>query len=45
METFDKGKTYEYVDAFVSKSSNFNYTNEFDNNLYNNNCNDSYSIL
>ena len=37
METFDKGKTYEYVDAFVSKSSNFNYTNEFDNNLYNNN--------
>ena len=37
METFDKGKTYEYVDAFVSKSSNFNYTNEFDNNLYNQN--------
>ena len=37
METFDKRKTYEYVDAFVSKSSNFNYTNEFDNNLYNKN--------
>ena len=37
MVAFDKGKTYEYVDAFVSKSSNFNYTNEFDNNLYNNN--------
>ena len=37
METFDKGKTYVYVDAFASKSSNFNYTNEFDNNLYNNN--------
>lgn len=37
METFDKGKTYEYVDGFVSKSSNFNYSNAFDNNLDNKN--------